>query len=122
MRIEVRDLGYIYSEGMPFESVALEGVSFTVESGEFAAVIGHTGSGKSTLLMHLNGLMKPTHGRVLADGEGTAADGRFLISLPPQAAQAGCRLTFSDGRTTVTAEDVAIGEVYLAGGQSNMER
>ncbi|MBO4880588.1 MAG: energy-coupling factor transporter ATPase [Firmicutes bacterium] len=68
MRIEVRDLGYIYSEGMPFESVALEGVSFTVESGEFAAVIGHTGSGKSTLLMHLNGLMKPTHGRVLADG------------------------------------------------------
>jgi energy-coupling factor transport system ATP-binding protein len=68
MRIEVRDLGYIYSEGMPFESVALEGVSFTVESGEFAAVIGHTGSGKSTLLMHLNGLMKPTHGCVLADG------------------------------------------------------
>ena len=68
MRIEVRDLGYIYSEGMPFESVALEGISFTVESGEFAAVIGHTGSGKSTLLMHLNGLMKPTHGRVLADG------------------------------------------------------
>ena len=68
MRIEVRDLGYIYSEGMPFESVALEGVSFTVESGEFAAVIGHTGSGKSTLLMHLNGLMKPTRGQVLADG------------------------------------------------------
>ena len=68
MRIEVRDLGYIYSEGMPFESVVLEGVSFTVESGEFAAVIGHTGSGKSTLLMHLNGLMKPTHGQVLADG------------------------------------------------------
>ena len=68
MRIEVRDLGYIYSEGMPFESVALENVSFTVESGEFAAVIGHTGSGKSTLLMHLNGLMKPTHGQVLADG------------------------------------------------------
>ena len=68
MRIEVRDLSYIYSEGMPFESVALEGVSFTVESGEFAAVIGHTGSGKSTLLMQLNGLMKPTKGCVLADG------------------------------------------------------
>jgi energy-coupling factor transport system ATP-binding protein len=68
MRIEVKDLSYIYSEGMPFESVALEDVSFTVESGEFAAVIGHTGSGKSTLLMHLNGLMKPTRGQVLADG------------------------------------------------------
>ncbi|MBR5641460.1 MAG: energy-coupling factor transporter ATPase [Firmicutes bacterium] len=68
MRIEVKDLSYIYSEGMPFESVALEDVSLTVESGEFAAVIGHTGSGKSTLLMHLNGLMKPTRGQVLADG------------------------------------------------------
>ncbi len=68
MQLEVRDLGYIYSEGMPFATTALENVSFTVGSGEFAAVIGHTGSGKSTLLMHLNGLIKPTSGQVLADG------------------------------------------------------
>ena len=68
MQIEVRELGYTYSEGMPFATVALEDVSFTVGSGEFAAVIGHTGSGKSTLLMHLNGLMKPTKGHVFADG------------------------------------------------------
>ena len=68
MRLEVRDLSYIYSEGMPFATTALEHVDFTVESGEFAALIGHTGSGKSTLLMHLNGLMKPTSGSVLADG------------------------------------------------------
>ena len=68
MRIEVKDLSYIYSEGMPFESRALEDASFTVESGEFACVIGHTGSGKSTLLMSLCGLMKPTKGCVLADG------------------------------------------------------
>lgn len=68
MRIEVKDLSYIYSEGMPFESRALEDASFAVESGEFACVIGHTGSGKSTLLMTLCGLMKPTKGCVLADG------------------------------------------------------
>ena len=68
MRLEVRDLGYIYSEGMPFATTALEHVDFAVESGEFVSVIGHTGSGKSTLLMHLNGLMKPTSGQVLADG------------------------------------------------------
>ena len=68
MQIEVKDLGYTYSEGMPFATTALEDVNFTIPSGEFAAIIGHTGSGKSTLLMHLNGLMKPTKGCVLADG------------------------------------------------------
>ena len=68
MQIEVRELGYTYSEGLPFATTALEDVDFTIPSGEFAAIIGHTGSGKSTLLMHLNGLMKPTKGCVLADG------------------------------------------------------
>ena len=68
MQIEVRELGYTYSEGLPFATTALEDVSFTIPSGEFAAIIGHTGSGKSTLLMHLNGLMRPTTGCVLADG------------------------------------------------------
>ena len=68
MQIEVRELGYTYSVGLPFATTALEDVNFTIPSGEFAAIIGHTGSGKSTLLMHLNGLMKPTKGCVLADG------------------------------------------------------
>ena len=68
MQIEVRELGYTYSEGLPFATTALEDVNFTIPSGEFAAIIGHTGSGKSTLLMHLNGLMRPTTGCVLADG------------------------------------------------------
>lgn len=68
VRIEVKDLGYVYSEGMPFATVALEDISFSIESGEFVGIIGHTGSGKSTLLMHLNGLMKPVRGSVLAGG------------------------------------------------------
>ncbi len=60
-------------------------------------------------------------GGMLADREGTAEGGRFEIALPPQEARTGCRLTVTDGETAVTAEDVAIGDVYLAGGQSNME-
>ena len=48
MQIEVRELGYTYSEGLPFATTALEDVNFTIPSGEFAAIIGHTGSGKST--------------------------------------------------------------------------
>ena len=60
-------------------------------------------------------------GRTLAENETTGKDGRFLVTLPSQKAQTGCRLVFSDGTDEVTAVDVAIGEVYLAGGQSNME-
>ena len=68
MRIEVKDLTHIYSEGMPFETVAIRQVNFTVEPGSFVGLIGHTGSGKSTLIQHLNGLLKPVEGSVLADG------------------------------------------------------
>lgn len=69
MQIEVKNLGHVYSPGMPFETVALNDINFTINSGEFVGLIGHTGSGKSTLLMHLNGLLKPTSGQVLADGQ-----------------------------------------------------
>lgn len=68
MQIQVKNLTHIYSEGMPFESVALEDISFEVEKGEFVGIIGHTGSGKSTLIQHLNGLLKPKSGSILIDG------------------------------------------------------
>jgi len=67
--LEVKDLTHIYSAGTPFEHTALEGVSFSVERGEFIGIIGHTGSGKSTLIQHLNGLLKPTSGQILLDGK-----------------------------------------------------
>ena len=66
--IETQSLTHIYSRGTPFEHVALEGVNFSVMPGEFLGIIGHTGSGKSTLIQHLNGLLKPTEGKVLFDG------------------------------------------------------
>ena len=68
MQIQVKNLTYIYSEGMPYESVALTDVSFDIGKGEFVGVIGHTGSGKSTLIQHLNGLLKPKSGSILIDG------------------------------------------------------
>ena len=67
--LEVKNLHHIYSAGTPFRHAALEDVSFSVEPGEFIAVIGHTGSGKSTLIQHLNGLLKPTSGSILLDGK-----------------------------------------------------
>lgn len=66
--LEIKNLSHIYSKGTPFEHVALDNVSFSVEKGEFIGIIGHTGSGKSTLIQHLNGLLKPTSGQILLDG------------------------------------------------------
>ncbi len=85
--LEVQDLTYVYSAGTPFEHKALDSVSFTVERGEFIGVIGHTGSGKSTLMQHLNGLLKPTSGKVMIDGKDIWADktltrqARFRVGL-----------------------------------------
>lgn len=66
--LEVDSLTHIYSAGTPFEQEALDGVSFSVEKGDFIGIIGHTGSGKSTLIQHLNGLLKPTSGSVRLEG------------------------------------------------------
>ena len=66
--LKIENLNHIYSAGTPFEHAALTDVSFEVQRGEFIGVIGHTGSGKSTLMQHLNGLLKPTSGRILLDG------------------------------------------------------
>ncbi|MBQ7858628.1 MAG: energy-coupling factor transporter ATPase [Faecalibacterium sp.] len=72
--IKVENLTYIYNEGMPDATVALDNVSFEIEEGDFVGIIGSTGSGKSTLIGHMNGLNKPTAGRVIIDGRDIWAD------------------------------------------------
>lgn len=85
--IRVEHLSYVYNPGLPTQVTALEDVSFTVEQGDFVGVIGATGSGKSTLISHLNGLNKPTSGKVWVDGRDLWADPakirefRFLTGL-----------------------------------------
>ena len=85
--LEAKNLTYIYSAGTPFEHKALDDISFSVERGEFIGIIGHTGSGKSTLMEQLNGLLKPTSGTVLLDGQDIWSDkkltrqARFRVGL-----------------------------------------
>lgn len=67
--LELKNLSYVYGTGTPFEKTAVNNVSLSIEKGEFIGIMGHTGSGKSTLVQMLNGLMKPTSGQVLLDGE-----------------------------------------------------
>ena len=85
--LQVQNLNFIYSAGTPFQHKALEDVSFSVERGEFIGIIGHTGSGKSTLMQQLNGLLKPTSGKILLDGQDIWSDkkltrqARFRVGL-----------------------------------------
>lgn len=68
MSIKIENLVHIYMAGGPFEKKALDDINLEIKDGEFVTLIGHTGSGKSTLIQHLNGLLKPTSGRILVDG------------------------------------------------------
>lgn len=62
--IACENLTFLYGQGTPFETAALDNVSFFCEKGEIVGIIGHTGSGKSTLIQHLNGLLKPNSGTI----------------------------------------------------------
>ncbi len=72
--LQTEKLCCTYSVDTPFEHRALIDVDFAVYPGEYLGIIGCTGSGKSTLIQHLNGLLKPTSGRVLFDGQDIWAD------------------------------------------------
>jgi len=72
--IETKQLSHVYSAGTPFQRTALDKVDFCAYEGEYLGIIGHTGSGKSTLIQHLNGLLKPTSGQVLYDGQDIWSD------------------------------------------------
>ena len=67
--LELKNLSFVYGKGTPFEKKAVDDVSLNVNKGEFIGIIGHTGSGKSTLVQMLNGLITPSRGQVLLDGE-----------------------------------------------------
>ncbi|WP_312649349.1 ABC transporter ATP-binding protein [Proteiniclasticum sp.] len=65
--LRVENLTKTYGEGINMVK-ALDGVSFSIEKGDFVAIIGPSGSGKSTLLHILGGVDKPTDGKVIMDG------------------------------------------------------
>lgn len=71
MSIKIENLYYTYMDGGPFEKNALHDINIEIDDGEFIGIIGHTGSGKSTLIQHLNGILKPTKGKVIINNINT---------------------------------------------------
>lgn len=88
--IKLENVSYVYMQGGPFEKTALNNINLEIGDGEFIGLIGHTGSGKSTLIQLLNGLIKPTEGRVrvagfdLIDKKTKMRDVRFKVGLVMQ--------------------------------------
>ena len=81
MSIVISNVMYNYMPGTPYEKKALDDVSMEIDDGEFVGLIGHTGSGKSTLIQQLNGLLKPTSGSILIDGEDITLKGVSLRTI-----------------------------------------
>lgn len=87
MILKCENLTHVYGVGTPFQKTAIDDINLEIEEGEFVGVIGHTGSGKSTLLQHLNGLLKPSSGKVYVDGldiwenPENARKARFMVGL-----------------------------------------
>ena len=81
MRLGTENLTYTYMPGTPFATAALKGVTIDIKPGSFTALLGRSGSGKSTLIQHLNGLLKPTSGCVLVDGQPLGSNRADLLEL-----------------------------------------
>jgi energy-coupling factor transport system ATP-binding protein len=87
MKLELKDLSYVYSPETPYEHAAVTDINLSIGEGEFIGLIGHTGSGKSTLIRHFNGLLRPASGQVLIDGKDIFADkatlkaARFAVGM-----------------------------------------
>ena len=81
MSLTLENIGVVYGENTPFRHTALMDISIAFPKGKVTGIIGHTGSGKSTLAMLLNGLLKPTSGRVLLDGEDIWAKPKEIRSV-----------------------------------------
>ena len=81
MSIKLEHVQHIYEKGTAMEQIALDDINLEILDGQFIGLIGHTGSGKSTLVTHLNGLTKPTSGRILWNGEDINASGFDMKKL-----------------------------------------
>ncbi|MBR2848483.1 MAG: energy-coupling factor transporter ATPase [Clostridia bacterium] len=89
-QVELQNISFIYGAGEPYEIRALDNISLTIGGSTVTGIMGHTGSGKSTLVQLLNGLLKPTEGKVILDGKDIwedpkkIRDVRFKVGLVMQ--------------------------------------
>ena len=119
--LELKNLSYIYGTGTPFEKTAVNNLSLSIEKGEFIGIMGHTGSGKSTLVQMLNGLMKPTSGQVLLDGEDIWANPKDIRKIRFKVGMVFQYPEYQLFEETV-AKDIAFGPMNMGKSGAELEK
>lgn len=119
--LELKNLSYVYGTGTPFEKTAVNNVSLSIEKGEFIGIMGHTGSGKSTLVQMLNGLMKPTSGQVLLDGEDIWANPKDIRKIRFKVGMVFQYPEYQLFEETV-AKDIAFGPTNMSKSGAELEK
>lgn len=120
MSIKVENLTHIYMPKSPFEKVALDNVSLTINDGEFVALIGHTGSGKSTLTQHFNGLLEATSGKIFVDGIDITDKKAKLIDIRKKVGLVFQYPEYQLFEETI-AKDIAYGPINLGLSEAEVE-
>ena len=119
--LELKNLSYVYGTGTPFEKTAVNNLSLSIEKGEFIGIMGHTGSGKSTLVQMLNGLMKPTSGQVLLDGEDIWANPKDIRKISFKVGMVFQYPEYQLFEETV-AKDIAFGPTNMGKSGAELEK
>lgn len=119
--LELKNLSYVYGTGTPFEKTAVNNLSLSIEKGEFIGIMGHTGSGKSTLVQMLNGLMKPTSGQVLLDGEDIWANPKDIRKIRFKVGMVFQYPEYQFFEETV-AKDIAFGPTNMGKSGAELEK
>ncbi|WP_427340486.1 energy-coupling factor transporter ATPase [Caloranaerobacter sp. DY30410] len=121
MTIVIKNLTHIYNPKSPFETKALDNINLEIAKGEFVGLIGHTGSGKSTLIQHLNGLLKPTSGKIfINDLDITSKD----VSLKEIRQKVGLVFQYAEYQLfeETVAKDIAFGPKNLGLSEDEIEK
>ena len=119
--LELKNLSYVYGTGTRFEKTAVNNLSLSIEKGEFIGIMGHTGSGKSTLVQMLNGLMKPTSGQVLLDGEDIWANPKDIRKIRFKVGMVFQYPEYQLFEETV-AKDIAFGPMNMGKSGAELEK
>ncbi|SHH56164.1 energy-coupling factor transport system ATP-binding protein [Caloranaerobacter azorensis DSM 13643] len=121
MSIVIKNLTHIYNPKSPFETKALDNINLEIDKGEFIGLIGHTGSGKSTFIQHLNGLLKPTSGKIFINGlDITSKD----VSLKEIRQKVGLVFQYAEYQLfeETVAKDIAFGPKNLGLSEEEIEK
>ncbi|MDC3417826.1 energy-coupling factor ABC transporter ATP-binding protein [Aquibacillus salsiterrae] len=123
MDISFKNVTYTYQPNTPFEHRAIHDLSFTIKSGSFVAIVGHTGSGKSTLIQHLNGLLRPTEGQVKI-GDYTLSADKKVKDIKELRSKVGVVFQYPEHQLfeETIAKDIAFGPENFGVGEEEVKK